>query len=439
MKSLTRTAIGILLLLVCAIGNLRAQEVVISGQLIDADTGEPVIAAHIIKPDSTGGYSGRDGYFRVTCDRLPLILRISHITYGETEITIEPPLPEELVIRLEKAVSQVGEVQVTGERMRILSEKEDFTIQDFAFDQTKLWMIGYLNNQANQGRLWLCDWYGDTLSSLPVRAPQQLFRDVFGSVHLIMRDFAYQLYAYHDSIIVVDSVNLMQFSQTMEPIKAGFNGKLVYQTFLPQQEGLHTYYYGTDDAEPRFLACIRDTLEESRQEYDHVYGPAGARLQSLAMMTDDFQRASAMLAMGQHKLTKDFVVNRTVKTPLFAVRDTLYLIHLYKDSLLSYGPDGQFKAGIPIDFHRDSLLFARFYKSSQFLVDPIADRVFNLERTNLNWDLRELDIHTGQLLPPIPLKEFPGMYRVTAFGGAIYFLYPEKKWPYYTRLYRFQL
>lgn len=430
-----------LFLITCTFGisGIFAQEVYVQGKIIDAETGEPVIAAHIIKPDGTGTYSGQNGRFGVTVDALPVTLRITHISYGESEVQVPDPAPQELVVRLEKEVSMIGEVQVAAEKLRILSEQDDYTIQDFAFDRKNMWMIGYLNNQANKGRLWLTTWFGDTISSLPVRAPEKLFRDVFGNVHLVMRDSVYQLYAHEDSIMLVYSASVRAFESTMTPIKAGFAGKLVYQTFLEGEEGLHTYYYDGEDQQPHYLACIRDTLEESRQEYDHVYGKAGSKLSAYAMETDDFKRVGMIMAMGEKKQTKKSVLNRQVTTPLFSVNDSLYILNLYKDSLLSYDRDGQFVDAVPINFHRDSLLFDVHYKLINFLVDPIAAHVFMLERSTTGWDLTMINYHYGTLGQPVPLPDFPGMYRITAHGNAIYFLYPEKKYPYYIRLYRYQL
>lgn len=68
-------------------------------------------------------------------------------------------------------------------------------VQDFAFDNEHLWLLGYLKNQATQGRLWLANWFGDTISSIPVQNPERLYTDFFGNVHLVMRDSVYQVYS----------------------------------------------------------------------------------------------------------------------------------------------------------------------------------------------------------------------------------------------------
>jgi hypothetical protein len=53
--------------------------------------------------------------------------------------------------------------------------------------------------------------------------------------------------------------------------------------------------------------------------------------------------------------------------------------------------------------------------------------------------LNHLNTATGQTEMKIPLPDFPGMTGIKVFAQAVYFIYPEKHYPYYVRLYRYQL
>jgi len=425
----------------CLFQTTVAQSFVIKGQVVNKESDLPVIAAHVVKPDGRGTYTDHEGKFILSLTGLPVTLRISHITYGESEVRLEKEPETLLVIRLDKQVTQIGEVQASAQRMRILTEKKDFNLQDYAFDNENLWMIGFLDNHANEQRLWLTSWFGDTISSIQIKRAERLYRDIFGNVHLVFGDSVYQLHAYKDSIMTLYPTSQADFFGTVAPIKAYFSNKLVYQTFLSGEEGLHTYYYELGDPEPKFLKLSRDTLEEASQEHDYVYGKAGITMAGIMNLSEKGGSAyhSAMFAMGQRKLRKGSIVNRKVKTEMFSVNDSLFVIDLYKDSLICFDSTGQYAYSMPYIYHRNPLLFDYHYKSIKYLIDPIVNSVYLLERKERAWELFPLIHKDGLKGQQVPLPDFAGMDNITVQGNAVYFLYHEKKHPYYTRLYRYQL
>ncbi|MCX6225170.1 MAG: hypothetical protein NTV01_10565, partial [Bacteroidia bacterium] len=115
----------------------------------------------------------------------------------------------------------------------------------------------------------------------------------------------------------------------------------------------------------------------------------------------------------------------------------------YEDSLLSFGPDGNFKRSVPFTYCRDVLLGGLdggvMYKRITVQADPIGSGLYLLERRGFNWIMLPLNSNTGTVSLPVILPEFPDMFKITVFGNAVYFLYPEKKYPFYVRLYRYQL
>jgi len=305
-------------------GVAMGQGILVRGRVIDKNTGQNVVAANIMLPDGTGTYSGAEGKFEIKIPGFPVRLRVSHITYGKTEVLLAKDPGTLLVIELEEMVSAIGEVQVSARKLRVLTEKDDFTLQDFALDREHLWLIGYLKNQANQGRLWLANWFGDTLASVKVQNPERLYTDVFGNVHLVMKDSVHQVFGVDGRITYPYSYDRNDFFQTMAPIRAGFAGNLVYQKFLPEKQGLHTYYYSGVDQKPYFLSLTRDTCEENSQMFEHVYGPDMMLMDLL--WSDNYKiRLEALHAIGRNKISRSSVVNRRVEVPVFSLSDSLYL------------------------------------------------------------------------------------------------------------------
>jgi len=414
------------------------QETMVRGRVIDKITRQAVVAANIVLSDGTGTYSGAGGNFEFFIDEFPVTITVSHISYGKTLLELTENLKDEYIIELEQQVSEIGEVQVSASRLRILTEKDDYTLQDFTFDNEHLWMIGYRNNLATEGRLWLANWFGDTITSVKIRNPERLFTDVFGNAQLVMKDSVHQLYFDGTKILFPYSFGLWSFLSAMNQVKAGFAGKLVYQKYLDGQQGLHTYYYSADDPKPCFLTVTRYMKEENSAAMEHIFGPSMELLDMLWSPSPKV-RAEAKIAIGMNKQSLPYLVNRKVQVPLFALKDSLYIINLYKDSLIKYSPEGKFVKAVPITFHKDSLLFDVNYRDLRYLTDPIGQRVYLLQRKTTAWRMTDFDPSTGRTGLPVALPDFPGMTSIKVFGQAVYFLYPEKKYPYYVRLYRYQL
>jgi len=60
---------------------------------------------------------------------------------------------------------------------------------------------------------------------------------------------------------------------------------------------------------------------------------------------------------------------------------------------------------------------------------------FSIFRFHIN----RLNLYTGKVEKRIPLPNYPGMTKITIFKDAIYFLYDQKNYPYFVRLYRYHL
>jgi DNA-binding beta-propeller fold protein YncE len=132
-------------------------------------------------------------------------------------------------------------------------------------------------------------------------------------------------------------------------------------------------------------------------------------------------------------------LNLTIRAPMFSLNDSLFVVNVIKDSLLVYDPKGCFSGSRPFDFHKTIVLGVPEYINFDFLTDPVGSAVYVVDHRNFNYRIARLDPATGRTGQPVPLPDLPGMSRITTYAGAIYFLYQEKKFPYYTRLYRYQL
>jgi len=437
--------IPLIFLLVCLglfrPGSILMSQVHLFGQIIDQGTSEGISSVHIIKPDGRGSISDEEGFFDLEVDSLPVNLIIRHTAYGESQVHIDYPAPNPLIIRIMKHISQIGQVQVSVERMRILNENMNVSISDFALDNQQLWMLGYRNNQADQGFLWLASSLGDTICSLAFHGAAELFRDVFGNVHLINKDQALQLFGLQDSIVIIDTLSLSEFNRDLRSIKARFTDKLVYQAFLPGKQGLHFFYYDPAEPRPKFLTLVRDSAEEQRHQHDLIYGVGGEKyFKNVIDKELTIDRLLTYQNISNLKKNRDRIINRDVKAPLIGTSDHLYLFNLYKDSLLTYSADGRLESAIPITFHRRAHSLSGFeYANFDCLHDPISNQIYLLTKQSSGSELVPFDTSTGMPGSSLNLPRLSGMTKVKVWGYAAYFLYADKTAPGYNRLYRLQL
>lgn len=101
--------IGSMLLLVLA---MRAQRVVVSGTVVDAETREPVAGAHVTM-GNVAVVTNDDGFFTIKADSQGELI-CSHLGYASRRLLPDEQTDSPLVIRLTPAPIQLGEVLVLG-------------------------------------------------------------------------------------------------------------------------------------------------------------------------------------------------------------------------------------------------------------------------------------------------------------------------------------
>jgi hypothetical protein len=399
-----------------------AQETItIKGFVKDSITNDPIANASIVFGKSKGVSTAGTGYFELKVKSLPVVLSISHATYGKNEILLESiPDKGELIIRLLPYTHQIREVQISGQRLRILTRDKDYSIGDFAFDDNNLWMIVYESNRVSRCRLCLSDSFGDTLKSIEIGDPARLFKE--------LKDSVFQLYSPdQQSIYLIYGEDREVFHRVTDPFVAGFGDKLVSCRFNKQDESVIICYYDPQRPGAHFLTQIGDSLERVRKRYE--------REKPMGSMWIDFKRSRFYIPNTRTAQ----IYEGNVKAPLFSLNDTLFVLNTIKDSLLRYAPDGKWAGAVPVRFHKDTLALGTDDKKIHFLADPSTNKCFILERRTSGWAISRLNFHTGIVERRIPLPEYPGMTRITVYQNAIYFLYDQKYYPHYVRLYRYQL
>ena len=141
----------IVFLLLSGIATVNAQGPAISGKIVDAQTGEPLIGATIIEPTSGKGLiSDANGVFEIRLDNpLPGSLEISYIGYQTTTIRVSNT--DILLVNLQPAGTVLGEVVVTALGLERNSKSLGYAVQQLdaqAVNEVK--SVNFLDNLSGK-------------------------------------------------------------------------------------------------------------------------------------------------------------------------------------------------------------------------------------------------------------------------------------------------
>jgi len=402
-------------------------KITINATILDSVSRNPIENVHILLPDNEIVISDKNGSFSFSVVSYPFILKMSHASYGINEISITDKKKANLTIYLSQQTQILDAVQISAERLRILTKKTDFSITDIEFSKNQLWMIILMDNMSSKARLVLANAYGDSITTRKVNYQSKLYKDVFGNVHFETKDSIFQLFSPNDSLIqFLYGESEDRFHKIVDKYVESFGNRLVYCSYNVYQEEAIVQYNKRGKPRSYHLTYIVDSLERIRKYMERKH---------TGSMWLDFKKSRYWKR--NSKIAQ--IYEGKVKVPMFTLNDTLFIVNTYKDSLLKYNPSGKFCKSISIEFHKDSTIWDFTYNNIVFLTDESTNSCYILMRNNSSWELMKLNPQSGKIEKNINLPNFPGMTDIHVFQNAVYFLYYEKYYPFFTRLYRYQL
>lgn len=395
----------------------------ISGQLIDRDSKEGIATATVVTSPTNGVVTDPDGNFSINVKKYPIELTVSHISYGVQSFTLNYQPKGKLVFRLEQVVTDIPEILVSGKSLQVLTKRADYSVFKFEFDQKHMWLIGMLNNRPNKTRLYMGDLIGDTISSVPISLPATLKKDIFGNVHLETIDSIFQLVEVGGEIELLYGERRDAYFKIMGGYQATLGRGLVYFLSYTNLQESRMYYIDSTMAKAAPILVIKDEPD------DHSWLPAGLRQMGNLMGSRTVQ-----LILDQQRS----YFRELQSESIFKLKDSVYIIDLNNDKLHTIGPDQQLIRSVSIGFHHQPkpTLTNLFKNYDDIITDPLSNHAYVVYHNNNKWRFLPLDPVTGKIGSQIDLPRYTAMSNIRIHGGAIYFIYPEKIYPYFQRVYR---
>jgi len=415
--------LGILAGLILTVFSGQSLAQSLSGQILDRDTRLGIDMATVVINPTTGTLTDSLGYFSFEVSKYPIELTISHLSYGTQSFTLNYHPKEDLVFLLEQVRTYIPEILVSGKKLQILTKGSDYSVSSFEFDDKFMWQIGMVNNRPRKTRLYQTNLIGDTINSIPIKLPASLLKDYFGNIHLETKDSVYQIFGTKDNIQLLYGDKREELRKILGSYQATLGEGLVFFSSYSNIGEIHVYYIDNTMYKHEPLMIIEDMPD------DHSWLPDGLKQMGRYMGTRTVQQ----ILNQQRDYYKVFC-----KDTIFKIKDSLYILDLNNDKLHSIGPDKKLIRSVPISFthHPKPTITNLFFNFYGIITDPLNHRVYVQYHTNNKWSFIPLNPLTGETGQEIPIPIYNAMANIRVHGGAIYFTYPEKIFPYFQRIYR---
>jgi len=102
------------------------------------------------------------------------------------------------------------------------------------------------------------------------------------------------------------------------------------------------------------------------------------------------------------------------------------------------GPDKSLARSVPISFNHqpEPTLTNLFLYFHSILTDKMLNNAYVAYHINNNWEIKPLNLVTGATGPRLEIPHYNAMTNIRVHYGSFYFIYPEKIYPFYYRVYR---
>ena len=125
-----------------------------------------------------------------------------------------------------------------------------------------------------------------------------------------------------------------------------------------------------------------------------------------------------------------------MSSSLFVFSDTLYAINLKDNQLHAFDTGLNEIRVIPFTFHfkqTDDITDA--YIPFRIITDRVKFKVYVVFNINSHYTITPLNISTGLTGPELLLPRYSAMDKISIHNNTLYYIYPEKIFPYYQRLF----
>lgn len=445
-------SVCLLLIVLPALG--QVQPSVVSGRVIDANSGEPVPLAHIYLQNAEKGVvTDLGGNYSLEILRLPDTLRVSCIGYTTHKLCIDTHPPGEINIILLPKIIALSEVVISSRLIEPVFKDNQYSVLDYELDGRNIYLLIFRNQLARSELLYL-DFAGDTISrktDLPGK-PKGLYKDCLDVIHFLTADQVYQVVHEGEKLVLKYPNTLDKFREAFGNCITSLQDKIFFKKYF--YYNLAVEYFGIDkyNSEKTTLAIIRDDFQMNmldKNPKDKLLLLASGNPDVMGDLKGGLASREVISALRSTTAQSHFlnsIFYKPLRVPLKRIDENLVIFDFPNSKLKFYDPSGFLFHEVPISFHHrntDLNIFEGIFNSKgwedyDILVDEDRYKAYALFTSGASYHLKEIDLFTGNLVRTHQLV-YPYPEKIRIRNGYVYFLYkPHSEWVK-KRLYRQQI
>ncbi len=373
-----------------------------------------------------GTISKDDGTFEIQIDSLPALIVFSSVGYTRRFFNLTRRPQEPFTVPLSRSLHEIPIVEITGKRKAInITNHHDLFVVDYDFYDDHILLLGHPGKRSRKVHLLLMDRNGKQLIRKEVRAGVNLYRDPFNNLHLLAQDTAYQLYFDEEDIQLLYPTDKATFLKVFPEFLRVYQDKIILRQFAFEDQALMYYFY-----QPADSSVNRIWAQATAEVYREVNGwMTRIRITPTGKSSTNFDLFNA-----DERFIK-MAFYAPIFCPLEIVKDTIYVFNFNNGLIETIGPEGYpVKSPTLMNFYT----FPGWQK--KIYADQATNKVYTQFMDKGITVLREVNLKTGLLKKEeIRIPDFAYIRKILVHNGYLFFLYQEKHYPKFQRLYRMEL
>jgi|GEM_PF-1632452 len=400
---------------------------VLKGKVIDSKTKLAIPGVSIyVNETFIGTITNGEGNYILKVPVVPATLVFSCIGYTRRYFTFNTPPKEDFNVTLDPSVQEIPEVLITGKKTPVsISDEQDLYVTDYEFYDNHILLLGHPGKRSTQTLLVLMDRMGKRILKREIRKGENLYRDPFNNLHLLTADSAYQVFFDGSDFQLLYPTGKERFMSAFPEFLELYHNKVILRQYDFEDQAMLYYFYSLADS-----TIDRFWVGATPEVYRKV-----DRVRAAIRITPDGKGTSRFNLFNADERFVKMAYYSPIFCPLEIVRDTIYIFNFPQGIIETFGPRGNpTDTPTAITFQTIDGWQKRLYN------DQVTGKLYTEFLRNGITELREINVKNGSLSPnKIIIPKFENITKLMVNDGYLYFLYEERLYPNYMRLYRMAL
>ena len=372
----------------------------ITGYITDKETGKPIYNVNIKETRSNNGTTtNENGFFFIKTNKLPTVFEFSHVAYKtlKHECSISST---KINLTMEKLTDSLPEIKISAHRVVNLVERKFFDVVDYEFYNDNILLLAYSYKDNINPWLIMMNDKGDTLFRSPVKRDGNLYRDCLGNIHLITKDFAYQIFIENKQLQLLYPLNPDTFHKILDPCITEIHHNFFIKQWSLNNQVLSYSLVNSEDSSKKTVKVISDK-------------------KAIRMLADRnrFYSMGVSAPSEADIRFEEMCFFNPIFAPLLKLKEKVAIFNFVDSKIELFNENATPIKDVPIDFQKIKGW------QEEIISDEITGKVYAIFKQNGLTNIREIDIETGIPGKIIDVPNFKYIQNMKARAGYLYFLY----------------